>query len=326
MSTDQSKANWFIYQWRYSSPAITGVALGVTISFFHLSGSLVATEPPWYFDSIRAFQGMLLLMILLPAYAGLCVIQGQRKTVELAMKIDLMNETTLAASVMHLPLKPAIAAAVCGFLYAAVVNIPGHGLNFFEVDSIERSTIVGQIVIWVVMFVLLYFRLRIARAFNQASDAVEVDIFETDNLKPFAQIGLLDVLIISGAIILSTVQSLDFSFRPENYSKALFIAIPAVIFLATYPMYAIHRRMSAIAENELNSLNATIAAASKTLEHEAMEKLEVLLQRRERVQSLSTWPVDVHILQRFLFYTIIPPLAWVGAALVEFVITGFIQA
>ena len=88
MPTDQSKANWFIYQWRYSSPAITGVALGVTISFFHLSGSLVATEPPWYFDSIRAFQGMLLLMILLPAYAGLCLIQGQRKTVELAMKKD----------------------------------------------------------------------------------------------------------------------------------------------------------------------------------------------------------------------------------------------
>ena len=56
-----------------------------------------------------------------------------------------------------------------------------------------------------------------------------------------------------------------------------------------------------------------------------MNTLEVLLQRRERVSNAATWPIDVGFLQRFLFYIIIPPLAWVGAALVEFVIDGFIR-
>jgi hypothetical protein len=55
-----------------------------------------------------------------------------------------------------------------------------------------------------------------------------------------------------------------------------------------------------------------------------MEQLENLLQRRERVLAASTWPMDVGTLRRFVFYIIISPLAWVGAALVESLLEGFL--
>ncbi|MBL6691279.1 MAG: hypothetical protein ISP91_12890, partial [Pseudomonadales bacterium] len=79
-----------------------------------------------------------------------------------------------------------------------------------------------------------------------------------------------------------------------------------------------------IRQEQLDELNRLIREASKSLSPDDVHQLEVLLQRRERVSSAPTWPADVSTFQRFLLYIIIPPLAWVGAALVELVVEGFL--
>ena len=43
----------------------------------------------------------------------------------------------------------------------------------------------------------------------------------------------------------------------------------------------------------------------------------MLYLRRERLKRLATWPIDVSAMQRALLHFVIPPLAWMGAALVE---------
>ena len=48
-----------------------------------------------------------------------------------------------------------------------------------------------------------------------------------------------------------------------------------------------------------------------------LERLNALLRRREYVEDVHGWPLDIRLLSRAVFYVIIPPLAWVGAALVE---------
>ena len=52
-------------------------------------------------------------------------------------------------------------------------------------------------------------------------------------------------------------------------------------------------------------------------EGEAMRSLNDLLQYRREVNSTSEWPFDVGALSRLALYLIIPPLTWVGAALIE---------
>jgi hypothetical protein len=179
--------------------------------------------------------------------------------------------------------------------------------------------------VWMTMGLFLPVRFHVAQAFNRAGDQVSIDIFEPGNLSPFARNGLIDVLIISGGIVLSLVQSLDLSFRPDNYYKAMIIALPSIVFLAIQPMWRLHKRMAAERQQQIDKLNEKIRAASKEIDTAYIEALEVLLQRRERVLAAPTWPVDIKIIQRFLFYIVIPPLAWVGAALVEMVIDGFIS-
>ncbi len=315
---------FLVFEWKHSAYVLAPATLMLLALFFYLSGTLYTGNYPWYLATPQEGHGMITLLITIPSFVVLCTILGNRRSLELAQIIDAANGTALTQAVTQMPIKHLLLGCLIGFLYATLVNIPGNALNFFETNTQERSFIVGQCLIWVFLGVLLFYRVRVARAFREASERVPVDIYETTNLKPFAQIGLLDVLTIAAGLVLSTVQSMDFSFRPDNYSKALIILIPAMFFLATYPMSGLHRRMQALKQAELDKLGKLISAADKAIDDAAMHKLEVLLQRRERTSALPTWPVDMAIVQRFLFYIVIPPLAWVGAALVEFAVDQFI--
>ncbi len=268
---------------------------------------------------------MVLLVILMPTYIAVASIYGLRRSSELAAIIDSTGTTNLSTTVTQFPLRLTLVMGFIGFLYAVIFNIHGNILNFFTVDAIERAISLGQLAIWILLGCLLAIRGRIAIAFRRVSEQVTVDIFEPSNLKPFAQIGLIDVLTITAGLVLSSVQSLDFSFRLDNYSKAIIIVVPAMLYLSIYPMWGIHKRMKLMRQQQLDELNALILTTPKDLDIAHLNQLEILLQRRERVSSAATWPIDLAILQRFMFYIIIPPLAWVGAALVESAIDGFIQ-
>lgn len=315
---------WFIYEWRYST-AVTVVTTVSLLSFIYMaSGAMNVDNAPWYFSSDREYQGMLLLVILLPGYILGSAIYSQRRALQIARTIDERNNLQLAGAVLHLPGTGTAIAGLLGFFYAILFNIPGNGLNVLEASPTERAMILGQTTIWVLLACLLFVRITTSRAFRKFSDDAPVDIFEPSNLRPFAQLGLIDVLVIAVGLVLSTVQSLDFSFRPDNYSKALVILVPASVFLVMYPIWGIHVRMKENRQEQLDELNRLIREASKSLSPDDVHQLEVLLQRRERVSEAPTWPVNVSTFQRFLLYIIIPPLAWVGAALVELVVEGFL--
>lgn len=323
MSDPSSRVQWFIFEWRYSAVCLAASVFLLLMAVFGAAGSFTG-DAPWYFSSQRAYEGMLLMMIIAPTYFAFVFIIGWRRSLELAETIDSFYATGLAATARLAPMRVFLVWGAIGFLYAVLFNIPGHGLTFFVTDNVEQSMIFGQLFIWTTITSLVGFRIRLALAFNRASARVDIDLFETSHLKPFAQLGLFDVLVIVGALVISTLQSLDFSFRPDNYSNAIVVALPAMLFLAIYPMHGLHRRMAVLKAAQLEELNRSIAASPKDLDSDNVQRLEILLQRRERVQHAPTWPIDISIVQRFLFYIVIPPLAWIGAALVEFAIDGFL--
>ena len=316
----------FIYEWRYSSVATGTFVLMLLGALNYFSGAWDPVNAPWYFSSGQAFIGMTLLVTLMPAYIGAIGIYGYRRSLEIAQVADSIHGTDLTQLVLTVPWKLIIFAGSAGILYAIFFNIPNQGWLDFRLETPTELVIAfGQALIWLVFFCFIALLLRIARGFNHASRSVSIDIFEPTNLRPFAQLGLLDVLLFSGGLALSTVQSLDLSFRAENYTNSLAVAVPAMLYLAIYPMWAIHKRMQAMKTAQLRELDNRISSASKGLEIDNINQLEILLQRRERVADCATWPIDIAILQRFLFSFIIPPLAWIGAALVESVIDGLIR-
>ena len=67
-------------------------------------------------------------------------------------------------------------------------------------------------------------------------------------------------------------------------------------------------------ESRLAAANAPDASCP---EANVLEDLAPLLGYRREVAQVSTWPFDGSNVTRLLFYMIIPPLTWAGAALIE---------
>jgi hypothetical protein len=206
-----------------------------------------------------------------------------------------------------------------GLLYALLVNTPLNWLtDFVHAGSETRSIVIGQAVLWTLVGLTLSYRLHTAFAYNKLGRSIRFDLLDVSSVAPFAKNGVDDVLAIAILLALSTTQALDAQFRFDNYAAAMLIALPAAGFLFLLPMLSIHRRLAHARTQYVEEMNSQIASASRELESEAIQKLELLLQHRDRVRESMTWPLDWTIYSRLAFYVILPPLAWLGAAFVEF--------
>jgi len=172
--------------------------------------------------------------------------------------------------------------------------------------------------------IVLFFAVNEGLTFNRVGRWVRIDLYRPDTLNGFGRAALNYLLMVVGAMALTTVQAIDQEFRAENYLNALYVAVPAALVLVTLPIWPIHRRMRTAKRVALAELDAEIARARQGLDAESLGRLNALLERRAYLHALRTWPMDLAIFSRFVLYVFIPPLAWAGAALVEMVLDSYL--
>ncbi len=88
------------------------------------------------------------------------------------------------------------------------------------------------------------------------------------------------------------------------------------------PVWPVHRRLVVMKEQQLAGLNERIETRLRAgdgffPETEVLVDLAPLLVYRHEIAQVSTWPFDGSNVIRLIFYLIIPPLTWAGAALIE---------
>jgi hypothetical protein len=68
---------------------------------------------------------------------------------------------------------------------------------------------------------------------------------------------------------------------------------------------------------------AELSERLRTTDRSDISMLETLRAHIDRVKSINSWLLDIRLMMRVLGYMIIPPIAWVGAALVEDLVDQF---
>ncbi len=177
----------------------------------------------------------------------------------------------------------------------------------------DLSLMLGNVVTWALIGWVLGWRLPISLAFYRLGRVVEVDLYDPQVLRPFARVAVLDVLVVMGAVAFMPLQSLDAEFRLDNYWPGLLVGVPSALLLFTVPLWGVHRRMLGVKAARIAELQQQIRGCQR----DDIARLETLVSHRDRLQAVHTWPLDLRLLFRVLFYLVLPPLAWVAAALVE---------
>lgn len=182
-----------------------------------------------------------------------------------------------------------------------------------DFEFIDIAFVCGNILLWFSVGLLLVWRLPVGFALSQFAHRLNLDIYRLDVLRPMARVATTDVLTVAGAMAFMPMQSLDAEFRIENYGAGLLVGVCSAIALFLLPLWGLRSNIAKRKAARVEELRAQLADVDRS----DIRKLEPISAHIVRVEDTPSLPIDTQVVARVFAYVIIPPLAWVAAALVE---------
>lgn len=219
--------------------------------------------------------------------------------------------------------------SLCGGALAASAHlsfIRGSATAAFDamLSSVSGAlTAGGTLTVWIVMTTVISMLIQQAIVFGRlGGEYVRVALLNTRKLLPFARVSISSSLAVLGALALFPLINLEGGLNlTESVPGAVSILGPLIIIFVI-PVWPLHQRLVRLKQQELAGLHQRIEAvlegsSGANLAAGDIDKILPLLNYRREIAQLSTWPFDVGNITTLLFYLVIPPLTWIGAALIE---------
>lgn len=251
------------------------------------------------------------------------------------LAIDQLKESfpgevgTLTTIQQRIKKKPgrshAITLAV-GFSAGALHN----GLLLTERDlfgalplPVTLLSIAVTMAIWIVMSSVVSSLVENAVLFNRLARQIKVNLLNVRALMPFGSVAVSSTLALIGAQAAFPVLMINSDAHWIIFVPGLIATGIPMIFLFLLPVLPVHRQIMNAKRQALDQVNRDIflqVPATGTDDAPAYTALQPLLLYRREVAATSEWPFDTSVLGRLAFYLIIPPLTWIGAALIEILV------
>ncbi len=206
-----------------------------------------------------------------------------------------------------------------------------HMMMLFWTDNLEFSSslatritvlvMLGSMLVWVVSTTVIGALFECAYAFRDIADRIEINLFKLEQLAPFAHIASVFMLALVGAqaaFSLMLIQGFTFVAFVPGW---LGLFVPMFLLMAL-PIVPVRRSIIAAKAIELARVDKLITAERDG--HNDPATLAPLLVYKREVAEVRELPFDVGSYARAAFYLLLPPLTWVGAALIENVVDSFV--
>jgi hypothetical protein len=170
---------------------------------------------------------------------------------------------------------------------------------------------------------IIYIEVEVARRISRIGERfARVDLLDLAPLRPFARRGLRSVLLW---VVLSVLLSLLF-LAPWSSDPALAFLVMVFVLAAALlllPAWGVHRRILAAKQAELARVREVMRTGRQSLLESAAAvstppgRMADIVAYEARVASIATWPFDLSTLVRFALYVALGLGSWLGAAMVE---------
>ena len=297
--------------------------LAVLLTLFH-AGAAGAGEhgaPTLFFSLIIAY--------IVPVF-GFITAKAQEALEALRPILDMTDvqyqhsRRRLDSASLRLTLGSLVWGTLAGFAHLSFIR----GSLSATIDSMLSGfpgalTTGGTLMVWVVMTTVILMLLQQAIVFGRlGGDYARVSLLNTRNLLPFARVSIISSLAVLGALALFPLINVESGLDLKESVPGAVIILGPLVIMFIIPVWPLHQRLVQLKQQELFGLQERIEAAlagssGVNLESAQIDTLLPLLNYRREITQISTWPFDVGNITMLLFYLIIPPLTWVGAALVE---------
>jgi hypothetical protein len=212
-----------------------------------------------------------------------------------------------------------------GCIHAYVLLIVNG--EFFEVLGIltirDTTIMLSTILIWILLTTTITFLTRNVSIFARlAKENVKVDLLNTPSLYGFARVAVYSTLLLMGVLASFPILLIEDETSTLTVVPGLLATSLPMIYLFLVPLLPIRVRIKEKKSLELANIQERIKVITHNSENlsndlEKLATLQPLLEYRREIDQVSEWPFDSPVMFRLFFYLIIPPMTWVGAALIE---------
>lgn len=210
-----------------------------------------------------------------------------------------------------------------GTLYGAFFNYTTDGLLYQAISGTAPAWEyawgpVVLISLWAAVFHVFWILLDNARRLARiARQDIRVDLANVAAFDVVAHAGIRQLLMIIVGLTVIPIQAImTGTLRPLDFAPALGVVLPVGIILLALPLIGAHQAIATEKQRELVRLDRDIARARR-----GSERHMLLALYRHQIESMPAWPLSLRNLAQIALYLVLPPLAWIAAALVESVVS-----
>ena len=279
-------------------------------------------------DSFLASGNLYFCMALAYIVPVFSYIQGvtHRAVDELHELLDLPPESfeTLRYSLSHKSLLwqllvAALATLGAGAHLGAIYASRGSSLFAELAAGTDLAGDLGAVAVWLAMTTAMASLLQNGRRVGRLAHHLrEIDLLRADRLLPFARIAIVSTLSLTGSLALFPFLMIDVGASPTTVLPGLVATLLPMGALLLLPLLPARREITAEKARQLARINLRLASLRAGSGYERnFRQVSTLLDMREHIERVPDWPVNTGVIGRLGFYLIIPPLTWVGAAMIE---------
>jgi hypothetical protein len=325
--------------WRYYSPLITLIFLLLNGVCGHIFMPDSSTTPEQYRDLGAA--------LAFPLISGFCFlflpILGRKAQASILESARLSGSSMRHAVVyaQHVSRVPrlsfrlaAIAGSTIAISYMALEGLfYASDIDLFA--NLKRLPLhIEAIYFFVAVILLIISLVRITALLTRfATRDLRIELFHIEELVPLADTVLWNTISISAALALSPIFWLGRTIPPLDISLVLAV-LAATLYLLFSPIFQVRRIVSQRKRLALERIRGALKSATQSDEvlkrrltdsPKRLEEINNLVGVREEITRTKEWPITMPVGIRVVLVVLIPPISWISASIVDWVVLQIVS-
>jgi uncharacterized membrane protein len=337
-NNEQFKKLWFvriIELSKLSAISVATIILASILSLLYFTG-MFAFDDSGRLIHIANIGDSLFISLWIPTTYFIVVIALRRSEQQLTklrpyLPCSDKEFTSLLLNIYSSKKTSMLTWGIIGVLVGILTQFNGLKYIYENHEKVPASIYVMMVLglcLWTLIFQVFSVLIRNAQNFGEiAKSYLEVNLVNINSTSPFSNVAIQPVLLAAGIYMLWPLKWIGSPINFSELTLPLLLTVPSLMFMLFLPLLPARRKIQQQKKTEIalldDAINGNLSALKDSYIKRDMDRVTLpeLIQFRQYIHSVNEWAIDAPALRQISLYIVLPPLTWIGAALVEQMVT-----
>ena len=323
---------------RWYAPLVTLLFLGLNL----FCGLIVMPDQATTAEQYRDVGAA----VALPLISGACIFFlpiVSRKASQAILESSRLSGSSMQQAQLHAnrigTVPPeSVALAIFAGSVIALSYLALEGLLYFEdkdiLDNLKRSPLVIESVyFWFAVILLITTLVRITILLTRfATRDLRIELFQIEELVPLSNSVLWNVGALSAGLALMPIFWLGRAIPTLDIPLMLCVLV-VTLYVLLYPVFQVRKIVLRKKKLALERIREAFKSATRSDDQQKrrltdsakrLEEINNLVGVRKEIGRTKEWPISIPVGMRVAFFVIVPPLSWVAASLVDWLVSQIV--